>query len=273
MLTSIVSQAFFSAANKTLIVKGRPSGDLFLDLAEQYPGQELISLNVLRNQIAVMSPRLMSDLLVHKCYDFAKPKRFATFLRYILGDGLIIVEEDQHKFLRKHTTPAFHYRHIKELYPMMWVKGEILARKLKQETADTGSSVIELNGWASKVTLDIIGVAGLGRDFDTVETQVDPLAAIYEELLDPDREKLVFAMLCFAVGRSVVGLIPWKMNKIFNHLTTSLDTICRPMIYEKKSAIVEKGDDQFDVLSLLIKSGNFSDEALKDQLLTFLAAG
>lgn len=156
---------------------------------------------------------------------------------------------------------------------MMWVKGEVLTKTLKQEVADTGSAVIELNGWASKVTLDIIGIAGLGRKFDTVEKQVDPLAAIYEELLDPDREKLVFAMLCFALGRSVIGLIPWKMNDLFNHLTTSLDSICRPMIHEKKIAIAEKGDDHFDVLSLLIKSGNFSDEALKDQLLTFLAAG
>ena len=31
--------------------------------------------------------------------------------------------------------------------------------------------------------------------------------------------------------------------------------------------------DHFDVLSLLIKSDNFTDNELKDQLLTFLAAG
>jgi cytochrome P450 len=45
------------------------------------------------------------------------------------------------------------------------------------------------------------------------------------------------------------------------------------MIQEKRVAITEKEDDHFDVLSLLIKTNNFSDEALKDQLLTFLAAG
>jgi cytochrome P450 len=258
-----------------LIVKGRPSGDLFFDLATEYPDQDLLSLNFLRNQIAVMSPRLMSDLLVNKCYDFAKPPRLSGFLRYVLGDGLIIVEEDQHKFLRKHTTPAFHYRHIKELYPMMWVRGDILTKTLaKQPTADNGGAIlIELGSWASKVTLDIIGIAGLGRNLNTVETQVDPLATIYEELLDPDREKLIFAMLCFAFGREAVRWIPTRVNKLFNHLTSSLDNICRPMIHEKKIAISEKGDEHFDILSLLIKSGTFTDEALKDQLLTFLAAG
>lgn len=262
-----------SAVHRALVVKGRPSGDLFVDVANQYPGEDLVSLNFTRNQIALMNPRLMADLLVHKCYDFSKPKRISAFLRYILGDGLIIVEEDQHKFLRKNTTPAFHYRHIKELYPMMWAKGEVLTKALKEDMEETGTSVIELNSWASKVTLDIIGIAGLGRKFDAVEKRKDPLAGIYEELLDPDREKLIFSMLCLAIGRKIIALIPWRMNQVFNRLTGSLDDICRPMIEEKKIAIAEKGDDHFDVLSLLMKSGLFTDEALKDQLLTFLAAG
>ncbi|KAH7161773.1 cytochrome P450 [Dactylonectria macrodidyma] len=266
-------KAYLSAAHRALIIKGRPSGDLFLDLAKQYPEQDIITLNALRSQICIMNPRLLADLLVHNCYDFAKPKRISSFLRHILGDGLIIVEGDQHKFLRKSSTPAFHFRHIKELYPMMWAKGEELTRALNKDITANGSSVIELNTWASKVTLDIIGIAGLGRKFDAVEKKKDPLAGIYEELLEPTREKLIFAMLSLAIGRPFVRLIPWKMNDLFNYLTGSLNDICRPMIQEKRVAITEKEDDHFDILSLLIKSNNFSDEALKDQLLTFLAAG
>ncbi|KAI8680921.1 hypothetical protein NCS55_00341000 [Fusarium keratoplasticum] len=266
-------KAYLSAAHRALVVKGRPSGDLFLDIVEQYPHQDLIALNALRNQIFVTNPRLLADVLVHRCYDFAKPTRISSFLRHILGDGLIIVEGDQHKFLRKNTTPAFHFRQIKNLYPMMWNKAEILTRTLNQEISTTRSPIIELSTWASKVTLDIIGIAGLGRKFDAVEKKQDPLAGIYEELLEPDREKLIFAMMALALGLPFVRLIPWKMNDLFNHLTGSLNNICRPMIQEKRVAITEKEDDHFDVLSLLIKTNNFSDEALKDQLLTFLAAG
>jgi len=40
-------------------------------------------------------------------------------MRYIVGDGLLVVEEDEHKFLRSNTMPAFCFRYIKELYPMM----------------------------------------------------------------------------------------------------------------------------------------------------------
>ncbi|RKK92057.1 hypothetical protein BFJ70_g17787, partial [Fusarium oxysporum] len=139
--------------------------------------------------------------------------------------------------------------------------------------AASRSSVVELNGWASKVTLDIIGIAGLGHKFDAVEKRKDPLADIYEQLLEPDREKLIFAMISLAIGLPIVRLIPWKMNGLFEYLTGSLNELCFSMLKEKKAAIMEKQDNHFDVLSLLIKSNNFSDEAIKDQLLTLLAAG
>jgi cytochrome P450 len=235
-------------------------------------------LNSLGNQLLVTNPQLLADVLVHKCYDFTKPTKISNFLRLILGDGLIIVEGDQHKFLRRNTMPAFHFRHIKELYPMMWDKARTLTKTLKREITDAPagrerSSVIEISTWASKVTIDIIGIAGLGRNFEAVEKAGDPLQETYEELLEPDREKLVFAMMSLALGFSFVRFLPWRMNAVFKRLTTSLNNICHPMIQEKREAIQEKGDDHFDVLSLLIKSNNFSDEALKDQLLTFLAAG
>ncbi|RKK92066.1 hypothetical protein BFJ70_g17786, partial [Fusarium oxysporum] len=220
-----------------------------------------------------MNPQLLADLLVYNCYNFAKPKRISSFLRHILGDGLIIVEGDQHKFLRRNMMPAFHFRHIKELYPMMWAKGEMLVKALNQDMAASRSSVVELNGWATKVTLDIIGIAGLGHKFDAVEKRKDALADIYEQLLEPGREKLIFAMLSLAIGLPIVRLIPWKINGLFKYLTRSLNELCFSMLKEKKTAIMEKEDNHFDVLSLLIKSNNFSDEAIKDQLLTLLAAG
>lgn len=271
-------QAFFSLAHKTLLVTKRPSGDLFLDLAQEYPGEELINLTATRGQVLVTNPKLFADLLVHKAYDFAKPRKIRNFLRHVLGDGLIIVEGDQHKFLRKNTMPAFHFRHIKELYPMMMTKANLMVKEMKTDlnndpAGEKGAGVVELSGWASKVTIDIIGIAGLGRKFNVVEKRQDPLGEIYEALLEPSREKLVFSMLSLAIGFQFVQHLPWRMNDVFRHLTGSLDDICRPMIKEKREAINEKGDDHFDVLSLLIKSDNFTDTELKDQLLTFLAAG
>jgi cytochrome P450 len=248
-------------------------------LAKRYPDEDLVALDAFGRQILVAKPHLLADLFSHKCYDFAKPRRIAAFLRLVIGDGLITLEEDKHKFLRKNTQPAFHARHITDLYPMMWKKAGILTRKLKSEIANgattesKGSAVLELTAWAGKVTLDIIGIAGMGREINAVEKASDPLQELYEELLEPDREKIVYAALSLAIGNHIVKMLPWKLNKLFVYLTASLDNICRDLIRDKRQAIVQKGDDHFDILSLLIKSNDFDDEVLKDQLLTFLAAG
>ncbi|KAF2966624.1 hypothetical protein GQX73_g6980 [Xylaria multiplex] len=267
---------FISLAHRSLVVKDGPGGDLFLDLIKKYPGQEILSLTAFDHQVLVTKPRMLADLLVHKPYDFIKPPKISGLLRHILGDGLIMVEGDQHKFLRKNTMPAFSFRHIKNLYHMMWTKSVIMSSAL-EEALESGegkdTKVVNLANWTSRVTLDIIGVAGMGREFNMLKKAGDPILDIYEQLLEPAPEKLAFAMSSIAFGLPFVRLLPWKMNTLFKYLTTALSEVCMPMIQEKKDAIINSKDDHFDVLSLLIKSGNFTNPQLRDQLLTFLAAG
>ncbi|KAI1317926.1 cytochrome P450 [Xylariaceae sp. FL0255] len=268
-------RALISLSHRSLITTDRPSGDLFLDVAKKYPGEEILNLSAFDLSVLVTKPRMLADLLVHKAYDFVKPPKVSGFLRHVLGDGLIVIEGDQHKFLRKNTMPAFSFRHIKNLYPMMWDKSDLMTSLLRQDVLGSGfkESVVEMGPWASRVTLDIIGVAGLGREFGTLKSGEDPLQEVYEQLLEPAPEKLAFALSCIVFGVPFVRFIPWRMNKVFAYLTSRLNEICMPMMQEKKQAIAEKGDDHFDILSLLLKSDNFTDSQLKDQLLTFLAAG
>ncbi|KAI0487501.1 cytochrome P450 [Xylaria cf. heliscus] len=265
-----------SLTHRSLVVSGRPGGDLFLDLAKKYPDQEILNLSAFDFQVVITKPRMLSDLLVHNAYDFIKPPKLSGLLRHVLGDGLVMVEGDEHKFLRKNTMPAFSFRHIKDLYPMMWEKSVLMSKVLQDALENgegKGTGIVDLSNWTSRVTLDIIGVAGMGREFNTLKKAEDPLLGIYEQLLEPAPAKLVFAMSSILFGLSFVRLLPWKMNTLFKHLTTTLSTLCMPMLQEKKNAIINSKDDHFDVLSLLIKTGNFTDPQLRDQLLTFLAAG
>jgi cytochrome P450 len=70
--------------------------------------------------------------------------------------------------------PAFAFRHIKDLYPTFWTKAKEVTEKMtetiKADAAykEQGSAVIEVGEWASRVTLDIIGVAGMGHDFSSI---------------------------------------------------------------------------------------------------------
>ncbi|KAF4126548.1 Cytochrome P450 [Geosmithia morbida] len=275
-----------SVGRRSLTVKEGAGGDLFADVVRKYPGQPLISLNTFRDQLMIADPALLPEILVHRCYDFTKPRKTRVFLRRVLGEGLVVAEGEQHKFLRKHSIPAFNFRHVRNLYPMMWDKAELLTTVLRKEIAggdrntdNADPSVVELSSWASKITLDIMGVACLGRNINAAEKSSDPLQKTYEAILEPTREKILYAVLFFVFGPTFLRLLPWRMHRIFEQLTGTLDSICAQLVQDKRrelSTEKESGEERgehYDILSLLIKSSNFTDAVLKDQLLTFLAAG
>jgi cytochrome P450 len=233
-----------------------------------------------KSRLLVTKPRALSDLLVTHAYDFVKPKKIAAFLRKVLGDGLILVEGDVHKFQRKRAMPAFSFRHVKDLYPMMFRKALALTEAISSELAEQPqadpnaiSGRTELNSWASKATLDIIGIAGMGKELNVLKNSDDPLVRNYDELLEPKLEKVVYFLLSAFLSPALVQRLPWKMNEMFERTTTGLKEVCTQNVRERREAIKTKGDDHFDILSLLIQTNDFSDAELVDQLLTFLAAG
>ncbi|KAF2225315.1 putative P450 monooxygenase [Elsinoe ampelina] len=218
-------------------------------------------------------PKALQEILATNTYDWEKPSRVRNFLRHVLGDGLIIVEGEQHKFQRKHVKPAFGFRQIKDLYPMMWKKAVAVTDAINQDIASNRVGSTEINSWASKITLDIIGIAGLGREFNTLKNSDDPLVQTYESLLEPTFERFLYFIARTLGPDKLVAKSPWRMNKIFSDNTASLRRITGDLVRDKREVMKTGSDQHFDILSLLINSGDFSDDDLSDQLLTFLAAG
>jgi cytochrome P450 len=263
-----------------------PPGQHFLEWTRKTPSDGLLLLRspFMTSRLLVTKPRALADLLAANAYDFVKPKPIRDFLRKVLGDGLIVIEGDAHRFQRKHTMPAFSFRHIKDLYPMMWRKAialtEAVEEEIKRKPNDIDekgpSGTAEINSWASKVTLDIIGLAAMGTEFNVLKNTDNQIVLNYEELLEPTKEKALFFLFSVFLGRRIVGMMPWGLNEVFERCTSSLGSICQDLVREKREVLKTKGEkkeDHFDIVSILIQSNNFSDRELAEQLLTFLAAG
>lgn len=92
----------------------KPPGSHFLEWSMDTPNDGILLLRSFfhRNRLLVTKPNSLADILVANAYDFQKPKRIRNFLRHVLGDGLIIIEGEPHKFQRKHLMPAFNFRHV-----------------------------------------------------------------------------------------------------------------------------------------------------------------
>lgn len=259
----------------------KPPGRDFLKWVTTIPNDGIIHFRGIFHQdrLLLTNAKALAEVLVQKSYDFEKPIKLRNFLRQVLGDGLIIVEGDEHKFQRKHIMPVFAFRHIKDLYPMMWAKSVALTRGVAAEIhghpedGEKSAATVEVNHWSNKVTMDIIGVAGMGREFNALINSDDELIQNYEEILEPTAEKATFFALQIVGPAALVKKLPWKVNERMTVTTTALNRICKQLVLDKKQAVKLGGEEGLDILSVLIKSNNFSDQQLVDQMLTFLAAG
>ncbi|KAI1619118.1 cytochrome P450 3A4 [Exophiala viscosa] len=260
----------------------RPVGEEPLKWIQEHPDADLIRLRGFLNSeaLCMIGPQAIAEVLVTKNYDFIKPPKAAGFLARVLGNGLVVVEGDVHKLQRKHIQPSFNFRHIKELYPIFWRKSVDVVKRIRADLVDEASKtppgVSELSFWAPKVTLDLIGIAGIGRDFHTVISNEDELAQTYEKIMEPRFEIFLLFSLTVLGARWALKLLPTDARNVdrwFTLQTDKLRDLCRQLVVEKKRWMKATGEDSADLLSKLIQSNNFSDNELVDQVLTFLAAG
>ena len=274
--------SIFLAHGSTIIQ--RPPGAGFVQWFRDVPNDGLIHFRLWghsASRLLPTTPETLAEVLNNKAYDWVKPAPARRFLARILGEGLIVVEGKEHKLQRKSVAPAFSGRNIRELVPTFWAKArhfaDAVADQMKVESQDEWgrrTGVIEINQIAQRITLDIIGKAALGKEMDTVIDANDELAQQYAVITDPERPGIV---LYFAVNMFLppwfVQLLPWKMNQLVWDAAQNLRSICRRLIAEKKALIAEKNIEEKDILSVLLRSEQFDDEGIVNQLLTFLAAG
>lgn len=268
-----IAQGGLPILGNTLQAFERPAGTSFLRLMNTIPNDGLIRIRGMFHSdwLVLTDPASLSEVLVHKAYDFEKPSFIRQFLRIVLGDGLIVVEGEEHKFQRKHVSPAFSFRHIKELYPLFWTKAIEMKDCVAAEALD--DNVVEINQWANKATLDIIGVAAFGRDFHSLTSADNELAKNYEEILEPTANKAAFFSVHLFLPRWFISRLPWNLNAALARTTGVIKRYTRELVQEKKVMVKNESESHIDILSILLKSNDFGDDMLGQQLLTFLAAG
>jgi cytochrome P450 len=241
------------------------------------------------------------DVLHTNSYDFTKPRGGREFLARGLGYGLILSEGDAHRAQRKAVTPAFAIKNIRAMYDLMWSKTQIFLHQLDREIQlhpvpgmkSGASGYVELGSWAryghspsasscpetqsnpsSRLTLDIIGPAAVGRDFQSLENEDDPVSQAYSAILKPSSDTLLLFALSVLFPQWLVKLVPVRANIELPRRISYLRRVFHDILREKRTQLTEKPSDvDGDILGTMMRGGEFSDSELVDQMLTFLAAG
>ncbi|KAL4970948.1 cytochrome P450 [Aspergillus stella-maris] len=248
------------------------------------PNNGLLRYYVIGNmeRVLVASPRALSELLVQNTYDYTKPEQMRRSLGRIAGNhGILLVEGQEHKRHRKNLMPAFSYRHIKDLYPTFWAKSTEMVKCIEKDLQDRKSAdnnIVVVRPWASRTTLDIIGLAGMDRDFGSLADPDNELAAQYHRVLKdaPLWLKLLFAAGFVLGNTQLIQALPVERNREIKEGSDFVRQVAQQLIDEKRERIkhnLEESGSGKDILSVALNSANFTDEELIDQMMTFLAAG
>lgn len=110
--------------------------------------------------------------------------------------------------------PAFAYRHVKNLYPMFWNKSTELVAAIVASTHTSHDSgldknvSIEVNEWASRATLDIIGQGGFGQSFNAIQDPDNALSRTYRSMFKPGRVGQILGVLGFLLPQWLVRRLP-----------------------------------------------------------------
>ncbi|KAG0243614.1 hypothetical protein BGW41_001825 [Actinomortierella wolfii] len=257
---------------------------------EQYGGLVRYKGLFNKERILVADSEAIHHVFSSHSYDYVKDKRVAQLLGPVIGHGILLVEGDIHRKQRKMLNPAFGHRHVKEMVPLMAGPAAKLAKLWTDRVRQAGSDGTEffVDPDMSRVTLDIIGLAGFGYSFDTLTHPDNELSKAYSELFTSSN-------MLIQIARSLIpyytyipfyhNRVRWHAIKVINRVSTELIEDKRRRVQEEiKSGVIEDESslEGKDLMSILIRGnemvgslegGKLTDKELKDQIMTFLAAG
>jgi cytochrome P450 len=117
----------------------------------------------------------------------------------------------------------------------------------------------------------------MGRDFRTIQNTENKVADSFMAILEPTKEKMAFLAVNFILPQWFAKRLPWRLNKVVDDEVGYLRSICKEIVHEKRIAMTATKatatELEADILGSMLLGGDFTDDELVDQMLTFLAAG
>lgn len=194
-------------------------------------------------------------------------------MKDMLGNGLLVSEGDHHRVQKRSLLPAFTRRQIDRMYPTFCSKArETILAMTTALSAEAGSE-IDMSNWASRYALDVIGLAGFGKDFGAIKNESNSLVKAFHSMFDVTKQKRVLFFLGSLLPWKLVRKLPLKHNEEFSEAIRTIRRSCQTVIEEKRAISTGTSIQDRDLLSIAMGNCLFSDEGLIDQVMTFLAAG
>ncbi|KAI9440829.1 cytochrome P450 [Lactarius indigo] len=219
-------------------------------------------------QLVVSDPTACNNIFIKDQLIFEQTEAFRNSNMQTFGPTLVATHGAHHRKQRKLLNPLFNVNHMRYMIPTFHRVTRKLCGNLESIVSD-GPQEINIADWIGRFALELIGEAGLGYSFGTLEGRNDEYCralnewmptmsslAVYRNLF-PYVHKVFHPRVLKLVGR----MLPWpKLNHLMD-ISETMNTEAR-RIYEMKKRLLELGDDATvkqigdgkDILSLLMQA-------------------
>ncbi|GAA5801590.1 hypothetical protein HPULCUR_007038 [Helicostylum pulchrum] len=205
--------------------------------------------------------------------DFSEGCEETLVSKFIGGPNLVIVAGDEWKSQKKIFNPAFRRSMPVKLF------GNITQQLFKR--IEGSEKTLDVSDLMMRCTLEAIGKAGFGFDFEAVNKENSKWTKLYNEVVEGFRDFKYFMFP--TLDQELLWLFP-KRKLLHQKLDTLMDMLDE--VVQKKRELLKQGqvrnndleENERDLLTLMLESeeqeeGSISDKELKANLCVFFYAG
>jgi cytochrome P450 len=230
------------------------------------------------SRIVVSEPDLLGDILSrNNAQNYIKPPLFSTIFIPILGrHNLLVADGSEHERARKMINPAFYHASLKSMVSI--ISGQtakaIEALLLKCNSNQQKQEAVDLQVEFNALTLSIIVSSAFGSAIETIADARDVILRVFIEVLDA----IAYRSLIMVNQIPLLSKLPFWKKTVVDEGARVVGKLADQIIADRRqgrSTSLSNGDDLLDLLlSAVDDQGQpFSDQEIKEQALTFVAAG
>ncbi|KZT61471.1 cytochrome P450 [Calocera cornea HHB12733] len=242
-----------------------------------------------RYRLNTIDPRAVAHILSH-VENYPKPNHTKAMLRSVVGDGLLVVEDDAHRRQKRIMYPCFSPSQIREVTPIFFETANQVSVWRSNASISPKGLEIDIYTLAARAALDIIGLAGFGYRFNALEDQSNELFNAWHDVMQALTVSPLLGLLCQRFPW--VRFLPLKANTVIRTSVKTMNRIGMDLVRAKKAAIEEETFAYGimrktsivgrDMLTAMIRANMAADvphtqrmstEEVIAQILTFLGAG
>ncbi|KAH9012298.1 cytochrome P450 [Lactarius pseudohatsudake] len=234
------------------------------------------------DRLMLADPKALKHILHSPGYHYPKTIDRAQVSRIV---GLAAAEGQAHRRQRKIMNPAFSAHQMQSFLPLFHGTASKLVQKWKEVIAadPSGQPLVNVVGWFSRASLDIIGEAGFDFQFGSLDNLANPLVIRSEKqivgsTLYPSWYDLIFKETWRYIPGPLleyVRYIPTREYRGFRPWLDNVRVFSRGLIKQS----TDKGDGN-DIMSVILRANGSSnpknkmtDDEMVDQIATFISAG